>query len=141
MIYLGWFVALLLGRVMGWPFLVVSFLASGLYGNDAHENLAKWLVVMGVVTDVVVGSRFGLSSLLFLLMYVQMTYYKEKIDSSSSGSLMLLTLISLVEMVLFWGVDMSVGRYVLGVGLGWAFWAGRLLMQKRGFGKSVYLRK
>lgn len=129
-----------IGRVTGWSVLPVLFLCSVFFVRTFEVKKMSWLIAFGVFSDVLVGSRFGLSSLFFIALYFQITAYKEKVDSVTALSMFLIGLLTAVETALVWDFKMNLWQYAFAGGLAVLSWMALTTFEKRG-GSGVYLRQ
>ncbi len=139
---IGFFlVFLMIGRSIGWPLLPFLLLIAHLFAKPYSEKWFPWLVVLGVVTDSVLGRPFGITSLLLLLTYLELSVYKEMVDNASGWSVFLTSVLMSAQTSIFWGVSMPLWLYFLNGCVGLAFWLLQSMTRNRGFDGGVYLRK
>lgn len=139
---IGIFIVLLIVcRVIGWQLLPLLFLTSNLFVKPYSEKWFPWLIVLGLVTDGVLGRRFGITSLLLLLTYFELSLYKEKVDSASGWSMFFMSLLISAQTTIFWNMYTPFWLYFLNGGMGLVFWFLQSFSRNRGFNGGVYLRK
>jgi hypothetical protein len=139
MTMLGWVLVLLIGRLIGWPILAVWWLAGWLWQEQTE---GKWgqLIGMGILADLAVGTRFGITSLLFWLMALEVMVYKEKVGPLTGWSMMMWALLTTAQAGLFWHHQPGGWGYILAIPIcsGFNWWFSR--RQLSGRGKGIYLR-
>src|SRR3989344_2906575 len=111
-----WLLLLFLGRLIGLPILSVWFLV----GMLAHTNLEGKLpgiVLMGILTDLLMGTLLGMTSFLLLTMAAELTLYREKMGFSTPWSIGLLGVLATAQTVIVWQLSMGFWVYVLAMPL------------------------
>lgn len=139
---IGIFILLLIMcRVVGWQMLPLLFLTAALFVKPYSEKWFPWLLVLGVITDGVLGRRFGVTSLLLLLTYFELSLYKEKVDNASGWSVFFMSILVSAQTTVFWDMYTPYWMYLLNGILGMVFWFLQSFMVNKGFQGGVYLRK
>lgn len=134
-------VALLIARLTGWSVLPILLIGVYLYVRPFEAKLPVWLVIFGVLIDVVMGRLLGVSSLLLLLTYFEIALYKEKVTTSGGWQLFLIGLLSTAQTMLFWRWSVPWWQYPVNGLLSFGWWFILQLSDRHSFGSGVYLRK
>ncbi|MFC1653948.1 hypothetical protein ACFL1M_03840 [Patescibacteria group bacterium] len=139
-LYILFIIGLLIERSLGFNYLLIPVL-SGILFLMSEEDMPKMMVIMGVVVDWFFGTRFGMSSLFFLIAALQVSMYRAQLEGNNAWSMFLVTLLLSVEGSLVWSTPLDVPDHfaagLVSLGLWWtlSWWS------KRGMGADVYLRR
>lgn len=133
------FLALLLDRTIGPWSLVLPLMVVMLALSEESLGL-KLALIVGIVLDLFVGRILGLSSLLFLLIMLQIKIFKMRIPVTSWWSMILLGVISIVEANIVWGTDWGLAQIAVELGLVIIFWLTDLWWLRWSESGELYLK-